>query len=177
MQGALVCVAGDELVRTWSADPRGELKRPGNYKIIKRKLRNVRIRWELEDNEDGVNLPSSKGDCARRGVGGGGARSWRGAESRRSRTRRLNVCIVGNSSLAHDYLYDPYIFPISTVSPEDKFDSFWTFDIPNSGALSLAQFGSSNYVRTSEKCDSNFYHPWELVSYMSHTRFCNLRVP
>ena len=26
------------MVRTWSAYPRGELKRPGNYKIIKRKL-------------------------------------------------------------------------------------------------------------------------------------------
>ncbi|KAL0109004.1 hypothetical protein PUN28_014237 [Cardiocondyla obscurior] len=46
-------------------------------------------------------------------------RGWRGAESRRSRTRRLNVCIVGSS---------------------------------------LARFGISNYLGTSEKWDSNFYH-------------------
>lgn len=107
---------------------RARSSRPGNYKIIKRKLRNVRIRWELEDNEDGVNLPSSKGGRAR-------PRGWRGAESRRSRTRRLNVCIVGSSSLAHDYLYDPYIFPIRTLSLGDKFDSFWTFDTANSDVL------------------------------------------
>jgi len=65
----------------------------------------------------GVNLPPSKGEYARRGLARGGRRVGGGVGGRGPDVLMSASSDGTRASLAHNYLYDPYVFPIRTLSP------------------------------------------------------------